>query len=166
MWCGRGAGAWFCALAFSAVEIMPAHVRGEASSLASGANVHAEIGRGAAAVAPLIRKAYPYDKIHRLIRAAIERNTNRRRDSDGFLLGAHLLTAFWLDGLPSDIRWRSTALAHHRDLTGWLCAKVGLSCADIVRATAHAARFNTSAAQRLQRFCSTLCPRPGEPPSR
>lgn len=115
-----------------------------------------EIVRGASSVAEIIAKRYPYPTTYRLIRGRLERNVHEHRDSDGFSLGAHLATAFWLEGLPPDVSWRERALARHRDVTTWILARIGLSAAEVARLTAAGERLPADAATQLLEFVEAL----------
>src|SRR5512140_1580200 len=86
-----------------------------------------EIARGAAAIAAITDRKYPYETAYRLLRACLEKNVQHHRDSDAFLVGAHLVIASWVEDLPEDVRWRERALARHRDIAEWLRPHVNLS---------------------------------------
>ena len=109
----------------------------------------AEVGRGAAAIAAIRARKYPYGTVYRLMRACVEKNTQERRASDAFLVGAHLTIALWVADLPPDISWREKAFARHRDVAEWLLPRVGLPPKDIAHLAVRAAGLPPAAEQRL-----------------
>lgn len=114
--------------------------------------IRTEIARGAAAVATITARKYPYATVYRLIRACLEKNVQERRDSDGFLVGAHLAVTSWLSELPSDLSWRQRALARHADIAEWLLPHIGLPAEEIAGIVAHTAGLTPAAEQRLLQF--------------
>ncbi len=114
--------------------------------------IRTDLARGAAAVAAITAKKYPYLTVYRLVRARLEKNVQERRDSDGFLLGAHLAVSSWLSDLPSDLSWRQRALARHADIAEWLLPRIGLPAKEIAEIVAHAAGLTPAAEQRLLQF--------------
>jgi hypothetical protein len=114
--------------------------------------VRAEVARGASAIGAITTKKYPYPAIHRLIRDCLEKNVQVHRDSDGFLVGAHLVAASWAERLPSDVSWRETALTRPSDIVERLAPRTGLSDDDLTRTVARAAGFTPAARRRLARL--------------
>ena len=109
----------------------------------------AEVRRGAAEIAAIRDRKYPYGTSYRLMRACLERNAQRGHASDAFLVGAHLTIALWLADLPEGITWREKAFARHRDVAEWLLSHVGLPLKDIALLVVRAARLPPAAEQRL-----------------
>ncbi len=112
----------------------------------------AELARGAAAIAAITDKKYPYDTTYRLIRACLEKNVQMHRDSDPFLVGAHLAIASWIEDLPPDLSWRERALARHRDVAEWLRPRISLRSEEVAHVITQAARLTPAAQDRLLRF--------------
>jgi hypothetical protein len=125
-------------------------------TLPPATEARSELSRGAAAVAAVVAKKYPYATAYRLVRSRLERNVQEHRDSDGFIVGANLAAAFWLAALPQDLSWRETALTRHRDVVAWILPRLGLSDEEIARAVARAQGLNPAAEQRLLHFISQL----------
>jgi hypothetical protein len=109
----------------------------------------AEVRRGAAQIAAISEKNYPYDTAYRLMRACLEKNVQGRLASDAFLVGAHLTIALWVADLPLDISWREKAFARHRDLAEWLLPRLGLPPEEVAHLVVHAAGLPAAAEQRL-----------------
>jgi hypothetical protein len=145
--CGAGCALLIGAALFGSPGIVfatpPQPAPGSQSAL------HAEVARGAATVGEITAKKLPYDTAHRLIRAALEKNVQVRRDSDAFRLGAHLAAAFWVEQLPTDVTWRDTARARHGDLVVWLTARVGLPPEEVAQTVVQAEGLPPDAKRRL-----------------
>lgn len=109
-------------------------------------------------VAALTAKKYPYPTTYRLIRASLEQNVQEHRESDGFLVGAHVATAFWLNRLPEDLAWRETALARHRDIAGWILSRLNLTPTEVARAITAAQGLSAASEPQLRRFIAQLPP--------
>ena len=105
--------------------------------------------RGAAEIAAIRARKYPYGTAYRLMRACLEKNAQERHASDAFLVGAHLTIALWVADLPQDISWREKAFARHRDVAEWLLPRVGLPPKDIAHLVVRAAGLPPAAEQRL-----------------
>ncbi len=120
------------------------------------ATVRTEIARGAATIGVIVAKKYPYATIRRLIRESLEKNVQAHRDSDGFLVGAHLAALAWIERLASDLSWRERARAHHRDIVEWLRPRIGLPDEEIARIVSDAAGFTPAIRQRLLQFLGEI----------
>ncbi len=119
-------------------------------------DVHAEIARGASAIAAINPKKFPYATAYRLMRARLEENVQAHRDSDGFVVGAHLVIAAWLAALPNDVGWRQKALARHCDVVGWVLPRLGLPANDVESTTARAAKLTPAQRQQLTEILRDL----------
>ncbi len=117
-------------------------------------------------VASAIAKKAPYATTYRLIRGQLEKNVQEHRDSDAFLLGAHLIAAVWADGLPHDVTWRTQVLARHRDIVGWLVPKVGLPLADVAHLVVQVQQNPGASEERLHDFLRQITERPDSEPVR
>jgi hypothetical protein len=113
------------------------------------AALRAELRRGAAEIAAIRVRKYPYGTAYRLMRACVEKNVQARHASDAFLVGAHLTIALWLVDLPESLSWRGKAFARHRDVAEWLIPHVGVPPKEIAHVVAQAARVPPAAEQRL-----------------
>ncbi len=109
----------------------------------------AEIARGAAAIAAIAAQTFPYATAYRLMRAKLEENVQTHRDSDGFIVGAHLAIAAWVASLPPDVDWREKALARHSDVAGWVLPRLGMPAEDVQNTTALAAKLTPPQRQHL-----------------
>jgi hypothetical protein len=109
----------------------------------------AELRRGAAVIAAIRVRKYPYGTAYRLMRACLKKNVQARLGSDAFLVGAHLTIALWLADLPESLSWRGKAFARHRDVAEWLIPHVDLPPQDIAHRVVRAAQLPPAAEQRL-----------------
>jgi hypothetical protein len=118
--------------------------------------LRAEVARGAAAVASLTERPFPYAVTYRAIKDRLQKNVQEHADSDAFRVGAHLAVTAWLSGLPEDVSWRARALARHRDIVGWLLPRVALTPDAIADCVVEAQRLSPAAAQRLHDLVALL----------
>jgi hypothetical protein len=108
-----------------------------------------EVRRGAAQIAAISGKNYPYGTAYRLMRACLEKQVQEQRASDAFLVGAHLTIALWVADLPQDISWREEAFARHRDVAEWLLPRLGLAPEEVAHLVVDAAGLPAAAERRL-----------------
>lgn len=117
-----------------------------------GTQVGTELARGAATVAAITAKKYPHSTTYRLIRARLEKNVQEGADSDGFLVGAHLAISSWLWNLPTDLKWRETAIARHADIATLLLPRIGLPPEETAHIVARAAGLTAPAEHQILAF--------------
>jgi hypothetical protein len=88
----------------------------------------------------------------------LEKNAQEGRSSDGFLVGAHLAAAFWLEQLPPDVTWGEAAAARHLNVVGWTVPRVPLTPEDIARIVAHTDGLAPDSEPRLLRLIRSAAP--------